>query len=186
MYVITEECERLFCDTMRAVFLGEGKAARNGSVVMGTIRRGYTATSSHGVDEEEEPFSSVGPRQADGKLSVVERWLEVWDYVGGACFRSFVVDHDSGGRKEMFVFFEGSAIVADLKSGLMALIELASSPHLGCSTLIVCVDRDLSPSQTQGLVRDLGWVGFTAITLKDWTNGTEIFSPRWLFLALEV
>ena len=68
----------------------------------------------------------------------------------------------------------------------MALIELASSPHFGCSSLIVCVDRGLSPSQTQSLVRDLGWVGFSAITLKDWSNGMEMVSPRWLFLTLEV
>ena len=113
-YGITEECERLFCDTMRAVFLGEGKAARNGSVVMGTNWRGDTARSSHGVHEES---SSSGLRQAKGKFSVVQHWLEVWDYIGGARFRSFVVDHDAGGEREMFVFFEGSAIVADLRPG---------------------------------------------------------------------
>ncbi|KAI9751760.1 MAG: hypothetical protein M1815_000947 [Lichina confinis] len=168
---------------MRAVFLGEGKAARNGSVVMGTNWRGDTARSSHGVHEES---SSSGLRQAKGKFSVVQHWLEVWDYIGGARFRSFVVDHDAGGEREMFVFFEGSAIVADLRPGVMALIELASSPHFGCSSLIVCVDRVLSPSQTQSLVRDLGWVGFSAITLKDWSNGMEMVSPRWLFLTLEV
>ena len=63
-YTITEESERLFCDTLRAVFLGERKAADAGALVMGAFFE---------------------------KDDMVREWVEVWDYVGAGLFRGFVV-----------------------------------------------------------------------------------------------
>ena len=72
---------------------------------------------------------------------------------------------------------------------MMAMIELASSVDLfSCSTLIICLDRQLTPSQLRSLVRDLGWVGFRVITLDRWACCTtkDVISSRWLFLSMEL
>ncbi len=70
---------------------------------------------------------------------------------------------------------------------VMAIIELASSQHFDCSSLVFCLDRLLAPPQIKSLVRDLGWVGFNPVTLNEWLGGSrDIASPRWLFLAMEL
>lgn len=68
----------------------------------------------------------------------------------------------------------------------MALIELADSPLMNCCRLVICLDRTLAPEELNSLVRDLGWVGFTAVTLKEWAAGKDVISPRWLFLAMDI
>ena len=45
-YNITEECERLFCETLRTAFLVEKNAgAERNSLVMGTLEQGHTDES---------------------------------------------------------------------------------------------------------------------------------------------
>jgi hypothetical protein len=47
--------------------------------------------------------------------SAIRDWIEMWDYVGGIRFRGFVAE--KADEKAMFVFFDQSAIVGDLKAG---------------------------------------------------------------------
>jgi hypothetical protein len=111
-YTITEECERLFCDALRAVFLGEGKMAPNGSLVLGTKLQGRSGAAA--------AAAAVAPAAAAKGRVAVDNWFEIWDYAGGSSFRGFVATRDGGGgnrEKTMFVFFERDAIVQDLKPG---------------------------------------------------------------------
>lgn len=109
-YTITEECERLFCDTPRHVFLGEGKAhaTRAGSLVMGTkrIKAGANVAGSE---------SAVALDQTESLP--LKKWIEVWDYVGGASFRGFVAESDFAGQRALFVFLEEAMVANDLKHG---------------------------------------------------------------------
>jgi Ornithine decarboxylase antizyme len=91
-YTIREECERLFCETMKAVFLGEGDAVDSGSVGMDTSH--YSSNQNN---------------------SRVNSWLEIWDYSGGCSFRGFVAD--MGTEKSLFAFFKSSVVGRDLKPG---------------------------------------------------------------------
>ncbi len=67
----------------------------------------------------------------------------------------------------------------------MALLELCNIPEVECSKLVVCVDRKLEADDTKGLLRDLGWVGFEAITLAEWTSDRNMVSNRWMFLSMD-
>jgi len=106
-----------------------------------------------------------------------------WDYAGGARFRGFITDGVHG--KSMFAFFDQSVLGNDLKHGLMALLELCNIPEIDCSSLVICVDRNLAPEETKGLLRDLGWVGFEPLTLDEWTSKTNVISQRWMLLGME-
>jgi hypothetical protein len=67
----------------------------------------------------------------------------------------------------------------------MALLELATQRSIGCSELVLCVDRSMNPSDLTVLTRDLGWVGFELTTLAPWTGKMETTSDRWLMLTME-
>lgn len=62
----------------------------------------------------------VKPREADlhaeehGHGNITD-WIEMWDYVGGIRFRGFVAEKKD--EKAMFVFFDQSVVVGDLKAG---------------------------------------------------------------------
>ena len=88
---------------MRAVFLGEGTTAQNGSLVVGTEVRTNV------------PHKFWSLEQGSGRAATVQAWLEIWDYVGSASFRGFIAER--GEEKSMFVFFQESSVVEDLKPG---------------------------------------------------------------------
>ncbi len=94
---MTEECERLFCETLKAVFLGERSAARQDLLVTGT----------HRID--------VLDRYNEGIRGLVTTWIEVWDYVGDTNFRGFVTGE--GAEKCLFIFFDCALVGKDLKQG---------------------------------------------------------------------
>lgn len=108
-HTIAEECERLFCGTLKAVFLGEGNLAFEDSLVMdmqhdsrtehidGAYGLGHTARMKHG--------------------STVGSWLEMWDYAGGALFRGFIANQRDHTSQTMFVFFDRNILGRDLKPG---------------------------------------------------------------------
>ncbi|KAI9808727.1 MAG: hypothetical protein M1825_003879 [Sarcosagium campestre] len=181
-YAITGECERLFCETMQAVFLGERVTTRAGSRVMathkikdGAVRHLHTGGGGGGV-------LGVGDRGSAG----VEAYLEIWDYAGDASFRGFVGSGVDGQGDSLFVFFDEAIHSRDLKHGLVAILELACTSDLDCSRVVVCIDRELPDAQLTGLVRDLGWVGFELTTLSPWTGQDKVTSARWLLLEMEV
>lgn len=71
------------------------------------------------------------------------------------------------------------------KGRLMAIIDLASSP-LGCSQVVVCLDRSISAEDSKSLLKSLRWVGFELVTLDLWAESRSTPSNEWLFLGMEL
>ncbi|KAK6006858.1 hypothetical protein QM012_005866 [Aureobasidium pullulans] len=182
-YTITEECERLFCETLDTVFLGEGNTVAQDSLVMGMRYNNKTA------NDKSAPLPSPSP-STDSAIDMavlsnaVREWVEIWEYSAGLQFRGFVTDKN--GQSTLFVFFDKSVIGPDLKNGLMCLLELAGSEDFGCSNLVVCLDRSADQEDLKDLTRDLGWVGFELTTLDRWSKGVACTSDKWIFLDMEV
>ncbi|KAJ5951792.1 uncharacterized protein N7479_010205 [Penicillium vulpinum] len=159
---IPEECERLFCDRLSATFLGE---------------RNFVGQESLGMDA----FQNIQSNQIG-----IQRWIEVWDYSGDAIYRGFVAEHNK--ERTLFVFFEDRALEHGLKSGLIALFELADIATFGCSQIVACVNRSQRTDEME-LVRSLGWCGFGLTTLAPWVSCDDqgpCLSNKWLFLVAEV
>ena len=68
----------------------------------------------------------------------------------------------------------------------MALLELCSLDELGCTELVICLDREMETADLRSLMKDLGWVGFSPTTLIDWVQHEEIISSKWVFLAMDI
>ncbi|KAI1148238.1 ornithine decarboxylase antizyme-domain-containing protein [Nemania diffusa] len=178
-FQIREECERFFCETMRAVFQGERNAVGNGSCLTGV----------HGVltppNDYHYPLTPP-PEPSHGGLNSavgIKGWMEFWDYAGGASFRAFVAE--KGNEKSLFAFFDSGLVGQDLKQALIALIELADVP-LGCSDVVICMDRHMPEDHAKSLMRSLQWVGFELTTLDHWAEELDVVSDKWLFLGMEV
>ncbi|KAJ5214799.1 hypothetical protein N7468_010478 [Penicillium chermesinum] len=164
-HTIPEECERLFCDRLSAIFLGERIGARQESLGMGV-------------------FQDIEPNQLGSKHDRIQRWIEVWDYTGDAIYRGFVAELE--GERTLFVFLEDEALSHGLK--LIALFELAGIDAFNCSQIVACVRRSQQRSEVE-LVHNLGWCGFNLTTLEPWAMGTSsgpTLSTKWLFLVAEV
>jgi len=164
---------------MKIVFLGERGSTDSGALVTGAhISNNGRASAKAGNPNGEANTGFLR------KNSNVHKWLEVWDYVGGARFRGFVSGEDEA--RSLFIFFDEGVIGRDLKHGLISLLELAGSTHIQCSQLVVCIDRTTDAMEMKSLMRDLGWVGFELVTLSVWAAGADHISKRWLFLGMEV
>lgn len=162
----------------------------------------HNAASTHGytalaTPPEDEPALL-------GEYGLVEKWVEVWDYVGGVRFRGYLAAKEE--KRTLFIFFNDDILTHDLKPGyvihnpmesnpqawiltrcsLMALLELCSVPEFACAHLVACLDRRLPTNDMRGLRRDLGWVGFEPATLAEWTDSDDIISTRWLLLGMEI
>ncbi|TGJ80348.1 hypothetical protein E0Z10_g8406 [Xylaria hypoxylon] len=176
-FQIREECERFFCETMKAVFQGERNAVGNGSYLTGV----------HGVltppdDYPPVPSSSL-PRSGLKSTVDTKGWMEFWDYAGGASFRAFVAEKDD--EKSLFAFFDNGLIGQDLKQALIALIELADVP-LACSNVVICMDRHIPEDHAVSLMRSLQWVGFELTALDHWAEDLDVVSDKWFFLGMEI
>lgn len=114
-HTITVECERLFCETLRAVFLGEGMQ-RADSLVMGMHSKAETSHDHNQIYGEEDVGvnNDYGVKHED--QTNIHDYIEMWDYVGGIRFRGFVAENRDG-EKVMFVFFDEEVINGDLKAG---------------------------------------------------------------------
>ncbi|KAL1962198.1 hypothetical protein VTN77DRAFT_9919 [Rasamsonia byssochlamydoides] len=164
---ITEECERLFCDTLSALFLGERNRGQWRSLVVGAYHQNF------------RPDSVKNYRQ-------IESWVELWDYANDAIYRGFVIDDSNG--KTMFVFFEDRTSDHGIKTGLLSLFELADMDAFNCTRIVACVPRSADPFELR-LVRSLGWCGFSLTTLEPWMppgSSEAAISSRWLFLVADV
>ncbi|KAF1979866.1 hypothetical protein BU23DRAFT_576723 [Bimuria novae-zelandiae CBS 107.79] len=188
-YTITGECERLFCETLRAVFLGEGNSAQKDSLVMGMHNDSTTTiVNDFGIDVRQTStrlMDSPSP-EAFGQVhqkDLVSDWIEVWDYVGGIRFRGFVAEKDA--EKAMVIFFDQNVIGGDLKAGLMALLELCAVDYFNCSRLVVCIDRHTPQKSLEVLSKDLGWIGFQLTTLREFSNDGDVISNKWLFMEMD-
>ncbi|TKA44805.1 hypothetical protein B0A55_13016, partial [Friedmanniomyces simplex] len=208
---ITEDCERLFCETMKAAFLVERDAGRQKSRVMGArLERNSNSDSESGSESESQGVeiprtghhgggggaavlehglttpspSPDGCRSYPRTGGVVKEYVEVFDYVGGARFRGFVAE--TADERSMFVFFDREVLGKDLKPGLMTLLELASSDEFKCSQLVICVDRFADEKDVKETTRDLGWVGFELAMLDGWSGHRGTISDTWLFFGMDV
>ncbi|KAI1085306.1 ornithine decarboxylase antizyme-domain-containing protein [Whalleya microplaca] len=175
-FQIREECERFFCETMNTVFQGERNMASNGSCLTGvnfalTPPDDYPTPPSSLLNSVIKPAVNVGG------------WIEFWDYAGGASFRAFIAQE--GDEKSLFAFFDSGLIGRDLKQALIALIELADVP-LGCSHVVICVDRLMPDDYEKALMRSLQWVGFDLTTLDHWAKAVDVTSDKWLFMGMEI
>lgn len=112
-------------------------------------------------------------------------WMEIWDYQGGASFLAFVAEDFSTGEKSLFTFFDAGVVGCDLKKALVALIELAEVP-LGCSRLVICIDRSVDADELQPLIKGLQWAGFELDTLNQWASIRDVTSSKWIFMGMDV
>ncbi|BCR92337.1 ornithine decarboxylase antizyme [Aspergillus chevalieri] len=116
----------------------------------------------------------------------IQSWMEVWDYTSDAIYRGFVTE--TSGERTLFVFFEDNALGHGLKSGLIALFELAGMSAFGCSQIVACIQRSQDTAELE-VVRNLGWCGFNLTTLGPWLPedcSASAISPKWIFLCAEV
>lgn len=97
-HTIPEECERLFCDTLSATFLGERIDVEQESLGMGTFQQ--TQAIQHRIGDHH---------------GSIQKWIEVWDYSGDAIYRGFVAGE--GNERTLFVFLEDGTTGHGLKSG---------------------------------------------------------------------
>jgi len=214
---IAKECERLLCGDMRRIFLGGRKDSTSVTRSMGSINGCKTNGSSHGGSNNNIHLYNNDVYERNNNLEADENYLqyiEVWDYLGSTSFRGFVDERELPRSKQtertLFLFFD-QIQNTPLKHGLMALIELATE-CFNCDWLVICLERNAAG--LQGLVRDLGWVGFELVTLAHWMqiesnnrrsststrsdsfssisttssifSDDEVTSERWLFVGMEL
>lgn len=131
-------------------------------------------------------FQDIQQSQLGSKHDRIQKWVEMWDYTGDTIYRGFVTDME--GEKTLFVFLEDETLGHGLKSGLIALFELAGIDAFDCSQIVACVKRSQQRSEVE-LVHSLGWCGFNLTTLEPWVvdpNPGPSLSREWLFLVAEV
>ncbi|KAK4670701.1 uncharacterized protein QC763_213630 [Podospora pseudopauciseta] len=190
---IREECERFFCETLRAMFLGERSEARQGSVLMGVFNNNSNTRNQYAsqlTPPEDCPLNSytMGPAGAGAGIPA---WMEIWDYAGGCSFRAFLAENVAAGEEDgvesrtLFVFFDRDVVSRDLKKALVALIELADGP-LGCSHMVIAIERCIQEEDAKPLTKGLQWAGFSLTTLDFWSSGYDVISSKWLFMGMEL
>ncbi|KAL8370000.1 hypothetical protein RB595_000386 [Gaeumannomyces hyphopodioides] len=189
---------------MRAVFRDERNSAPRGSGLTGVYDHHHHHHHHHHQQQQhydshysdngqlstpppnDYPFPDqdrlVGGHCA-GDANVVA-WMEIWDYVGGAGFRGFLVEGGNG-EKSAFVFFDMAVVGRDLKQALIAIMELADGP-LDCSKVVIAIDREIPEGESKSLMRGLQWAGFSLASLDHYAGGAlDVTSSRWLFMAYE-
>jgi hypothetical protein len=97
-HTIPGECERLFCNTLSAIFLGEGRFARQELLGVGAYQ--------------------VRPSDLGHAQSRVQKWVEVLDYTSDGIYRGFVTALN--GERTLFIFFGEQAPGQDLKTGYVS------------------------------------------------------------------
>ncbi|KXX79514.1 Ornithine decarboxylase antizyme [Madurella mycetomatis] len=207
---IREECERFFCETLRAMFLGERNSAPQHSGLAGVYNNNFNSSqetidvgrqSSAGVPSTIAPNGQLTPPDdfpiSDATMmgnhlgygvavhGGIRGWMEIWDYAGGSSFRAFVAEDAGQETRSLFVFFDSHSISRDLKQALVALIELAEGPF-ACSHMVICLERSIPQEETRALTKGLQWAGFSLTTLDFWSSGFDVVSNRWLFMGMEV
>lgn len=119
-FTIAEECERLFCETLKTTFLGEGDLDFQDSLAMGahinSSNNIHSNIGQYAMGSISPPLSSsLSSSSSKSSKRLLTDWLEVYDYAGGARFRGFI--EDGGHSRSMFAFFDKSVLGNDLKPG---------------------------------------------------------------------
>jgi hypothetical protein len=126
---IRAECERLCCETLRSVFLGErkeifqdslvldaqyGSTPRTAAVMSKNFNGGFLLENSHNPTSlSDSVHTLVTPNETGNRLAT--EYFEVWDYVGGTSFRGFIAERP--GVKSMFVFLKKRSFQTNMKAG---------------------------------------------------------------------
>lgn len=114
---IAKECERLLCGDMRQIFLGVRNDLPNVTRSMGSIK-GRGSNNNNNNDRVKYEYLDANGREM--------RFVEVWDYIGGASFRGFIAERElprERVERSLFLFFE-NVVGTQLKSGYVALAFL--------------------------------------------------------------
>ncbi|PSR75948.1 ornithine decarboxylase antizyme-domain-containing protein [Coniella lustricola] len=190
---IREECERFFCEIMKVVFHGEMDPTTHGSGLTSVYHQQHHQQHSdhHNLPSPDQSPShrrspdghAMASRSSTGVEAIA--WMEIWDFQGGASFLAFVAEDFASGEKSLFTFFDAGVVGCDLKKALVALIELADAP-LGCSRLVVCIDRAADAEDLQPLTKGLQWAGFELDTLDQWASIRDVTSSKWLFMGMDI
>lgn len=155
-----------------------------------SVDSGYFGSYS-GINSQQQltpPYDSPSEMMCiDGTRGNIEgiAWMEIWDYQGGSSFRAFMAEDFVRDEKSLFTFFDAGIVGRDLKKALVALIELADAP-LGCSQLVICIDRAIQADDLQTLTKGLQWAGFELATLDHWAGSLDVTSKQWIFMGMEV
>ncbi|PWY64533.1 ornithine decarboxylase antizyme [Aspergillus heteromorphus CBS 117.55] len=166
VHAIPGECERLFCDNLSSIFLGERRSSRQELLGVGV--------------------SQSRPDNAMTNNVTIEKWFELLNYTNDTIHRGFVTN--LSGEQTLFVFFAENTLGHSLKTGLIALFELAHISAFGCSQIVACVPRSHDAVDLEA-IRNLGWCGFNLTTLQRWIvrGGLDCcLSAKWLFLDADV
>lgn len=117
-----EECERLFCETLKTTFLVEKNFGLEDSLMM-DLRN--TPVGSKPIPqppqttiiEHGHPTPSASPdgRNYPEDRGLITDYVEVWDYVAGARFRGFVAEKVD--TRTMCIFFDRDIVGMNLKPG---------------------------------------------------------------------
>ncbi|KAJ2902085.1 hypothetical protein MKZ38_001058 [Zalerion maritima] len=203
--LIREECERFFCETMQAVFHGERNTAC-GSGVMSVDMFTPPDDDENLLDQHHRQsaaaFNNKSLAVGGGKIPPCDSyfrngalsppvpcteataWMEIWDFANGPSLRAFVAD--DGEEKSLFVFLHDGIIGREMKHTLVAIIELAEG-YLECSSIVLCIERSIPEEESQGLMKNLQWVGFELTTLDKWAQDIDTTTSRqWLYMGMEV
>lgn len=129
-FTIMEECERLFCETLRTVFLVEKDTGLETSLLMDLRNKNNTTSRNVPIPQSTvmhhgQPTPSPSP---DGRSypepgGVLKLYLEVW--CGPIGFRGFVAE--KGDMRTMFIFFNKEIVGMDLKQGYVHSLSLAAA-----------------------------------------------------------
>lgn len=122
-YTITEECERLFCEDLRTIFLGEEGSSTNSLVVGALDDDRYIAEDMrHELRMATSDDVPVSGGLHDLGYATLQEYIEVWDYVGSARFRGFTAGSTRSKEKTLFVFFDQDVVGKDLKQGYVIIL----------------------------------------------------------------
>ena len=89
---------------------------------MGTHNSTTTTTiaNDYGIHAQHISIGAVNSPSSEAfghnhQKTLINDWIEVWDYVGGIRFRGFVTERAE--EKAMVVFFDQNVVGGDLKAG---------------------------------------------------------------------
>lgn len=86
-----------------------------------------TIANDYGIQAQHVSANAVDSASSEAfgehyRKTVLNDWIEVWDYVGGIRFRGFVAERAD--EKAMVVFFDQNVVGGDLKAGSVHLTEI--------------------------------------------------------------
>ncbi|KAH6838358.1 ornithine decarboxylase antizyme-domain-containing protein [Chaetomium sp. MPI-CAGE-AT-0009] len=212
----TSKCERFFCETLRAMLLGERNVALQGSGLASVHNNdNYYYNDNDNNNSYNSSISSNATRN-DGRAQAVGHYGQLtppadfpiadeammgrrgFGAPGGVLGWLEIWDYAGGSSFRGFVAEDASRETKSLfvffdahsitRDLKQALVALIELAEgpLACSHMVICIERSIPAEETKGLTRGLQWAGFSLTTLDFWSPGFDVLSNRWLFMGMEV